>query len=57
LEEKIERRTEVMGRQERRHEQLLDDFKGTRICWKMEEETLRGRWQFVKNSLGKRLLT
>jgi hypothetical protein len=37
IEGKIERRIEVMGRQGRRHKQLLDDLKETRGYWKLKE--------------------
>jgi hypothetical protein len=39
IEGKIEGGLEVMGRHERRCNQLLD-FKVTRGCWKLKEETL-----------------
>jgi hypothetical protein len=43
---KIEGRTEVRGRLERRRKQLLDDFKETREYWTLKEETLdRSLWR------------
>jgi hypothetical protein len=37
---KIEGRTEVTGRRERRRKQPLDDIKEMRGYWKLKEETL-----------------
>jgi len=37
---KIEGTIEVTGRRGRRREQLLDDVKETRRCWKLTEEAL-----------------
>ena len=37
---KVEGRTEVTGRRGRRSNQLLDDLKEKRGCWKLKEETL-----------------
>ena len=51
IEEEIEGRMEVTGRRGKRHKQLLDDLKGTRVYWKLKEEavyyTLR-RTDFVR---------
>ena len=40
IEWKVERGTEVMGRQWRRDKQLLDDVKETRGYWKLKAEAL-----------------
>jgi len=40
IEGKIEGRTEVMGRRERKHKQLLDNLKENRRYWKLKEEAL-----------------
>jgi hypothetical protein len=40
IEGKIEGRTEVTGIRERRREQVLDDRKEKRGCWKLKEEAL-----------------
>jgi hypothetical protein len=41
-----DRRMEVTGRRRKRHKQLLDDLKGTRGYWKLEEEALdRTLWR------------
>jgi hypothetical protein len=37
---KIERGIDVMGRQDRRRKQLLDDFKETKGYWNLKEYTL-----------------
>ena len=37
---KTDEGTYVVGRRSRRRKQLLDDFKGTRGYWKLEEEAL-----------------
>jgi hypothetical protein len=37
---KYRRKDRKTGRRERRSKQLLDDRKGTRIYWKLKEETL-----------------
>ena len=42
IEGKIEGRTEVRGRRERRRKQLLEDFTETRECWTLKEEALDG---------------
>jgi hypothetical protein len=45
----------MMGRQgRRRHKQLLDDFKGMRGCWKLEEAALGS---VLENSLWEKLWT
>ena len=36
----IEGRIEMVGRQERRSKQLLNDIKKTRRCWKLKEDIL-----------------
>ena len=55
IEGKIEGRIEVTGRLGRRREQLLDDVKETRGCWKLKEEALdRTVW---RNGFRKRLGT
>jgi hypothetical protein len=38
IEGKIERGIEVIGRQRRRHKQLLDDLKEKRGCWKLKQQ-------------------
>jgi hypothetical protein len=40
LEGNVEGRIEVTGRRGRRREQLLDDLKEKRRCWKLKKETL-----------------
>jgi len=46
IEGKVEGNTEVMGRQERRSTQLLDDFKGDRgYCNLKEEALVRTLWR------------
>jgi len=40
IEENIEGKIEVTGRQGRRHEQLLDDFKEKGGYWKLKKEAL-----------------
>jgi len=40
IEGKVEGRIKVMGRQGRRHKQLLDDLKEKRGYWKLKEKTL-----------------
>jgi len=40
IEGKIEGKTEVKGRRERRSEQILDDLQETRRCWKLKEKAL-----------------
>jgi hypothetical protein len=40
IEGKLEGRIEVMERPERRHKQLLDDFKEERGYWKLKEGAL-----------------
>jgi len=40
IEGKMEERTEVTGRRERRRKKPLDKFKGKRGYWKLKEEAL-----------------
>jgi hypothetical protein len=46
IENKLEGRTEMMGRRGRRRKQLLDDLKEKRRYWKLKEEALdRTLWR------------
>jgi hypothetical protein len=60
IEGKLEGRTEMRGTRGRRRKQLLDDLKGKRGHWKLEEEALdrtlwgirfgRGYWTVVRQT-------
>jgi hypothetical protein len=45
IEEKIEERIQVMGRQKRRCKQSLDDLKRKLICWKLEKNLYGTVWR------------